>query len=106
MLIETEDDSTFQLIEQQEREDPTKPILDGAHPVYRSRAASTGITGTPILTDFGKARSAERINGGSAMPDLYRAPEVLLGLPWNYPTDMWSVGIMVRISVVGAAIDH
>ena len=25
----------------------------------------------------------------------YRAPEVILGLPWSYPSDIWSVGCIV-----------
>lgn len=29
------------------------------------------------------------------MPDLYRAPEMLLGLPWSFPVDVWSIGVMV-----------
>ncbi|KAL4921326.1 kinase-like domain-containing protein [Aspergillus aurantiobrunneus] len=29
------------------------------------------------------------------MSDLYRAAEVFLQLPWGYPVDIWSVGIMI-----------
>ena len=41
-------------------------------------------------------RSVEPGNSDWWMPDLYRAPEVLLVLPWGYPVDMWSIGVMVR----------
>lgn len=52
--------------------------------------------GVPILTDFGQMRLAEE--GGNrewCMPDIYRAPEVLLKLPFSFPVDMWSIGVMV-----------
>jgi len=29
------------------------------------------------------------------MPDLYRAPEIVLGVEWNEKIDIWSVGLMV-----------
>lgn len=32
------------------------------------------------------------------MSDLYKAPEVLLGLPWEYPVDVFSIGVMVSTS--------
>lgn len=94
VLIEAEDDSTFRLIEDQEMGDPSVPCTNNGSLVYSSRRASTGISGHPILTDFGKTCFADAINTHSSMPDIYRAPEVLLGLPWDYPVDMWSVGIL------------
>ncbi len=29
-------------------------------------------------------------------PYVYRAPEVILDIPWSYPMDIWNVGVMVR----------
>ncbi|TVY45573.1 Serine/threonine-protein kinase [Lachnellula subtilissima] len=29
------------------------------------------------------------------MPDLYRAPEIVLGVHWNEKIDIWSVGLMI-----------
>lgn len=29
------------------------------------------------------------------MPDLYRAPEILLGLPWDNRIDIWALGLTV-----------
>lgn len=29
------------------------------------------------------------------MPDIYRAPEVILGMAWDYKVDIWNVGMMV-----------
>lgn len=54
------------------------------------------LSGHPWLTNFGQMRVVEgRINQDWWMSDLYRAPEVLLQLPWGYPVDIWSIGVMV-----------
>jgi hypothetical protein len=29
------------------------------------------------------------------MLDLYRAPEIIFGIPWNCKIDIWSVGLLV-----------
>lgn len=57
------------------------------------------LSGIPILTDFGQMRLAEPINNDWWMSDSYRAPEVLLKLPWGFPVDVWSVGVMVSRKV-------
>jgi serine/threonine protein kinase len=31
------------------------------------------------------------------MPDVYRAPEVVLDMPWSYPIDIWSLGMVVSL---------
>ncbi|KAI1834470.1 hypothetical protein DTO006G1_108 [Penicillium roqueforti] len=69
VLMQLDDDSCLKEIESQESQDPSVPIMttDGAAPVYRSR----------------RARMMELL-----------APEVLLGLPWEYPVDVFSIGVM------------
>ena len=32
---------------------------------------------------------------GEVMPDLYRAPEVILYIPWKEKIDIWGLGLMV-----------
>ena len=54
------------------------------------------ILGIPVLNDFGQMRLMDSTNTDWCMPDLYRAPEMLLGLPWSFPVDVWSIGVMVR----------
>ena len=49
----------------------------------------------PVLTDFGVARAAKVTHKGWDMADTYRAPEILLGLPWSCEIDVWSLGVMV-----------
>jgi serine/threonine-protein kinase SRPK3 len=34
-------------------------------------------------------------------PFQYRAPEVIFNISWDEKVDIWSVGVMVRISVQG-----
>ncbi|KAG5287886.1 protein kinase [Histoplasma capsulatum G186AR] len=97
VLMQLEDDSSLKDIEDQEALDPSIPVIttDGVAPVYRSRSTKLELSGLPVLTDFGQMRLAEgHINQDWWMPDLYRAPEVLLGLPWEYPVDVWSIGVM------------
>ncbi|PGH11543.1 hypothetical protein AJ79_04801 [Helicocarpus griseus UAMH5409] len=92
-----EDDSCLKEIEEQELQDPSTPIITNyeAVLVYRSREMALQLTGLPVLSDFGQIRLVEgQINQDWWMPDIYRAPEVLLCLPWAYPVDIWSIGVM------------
>ncbi|KAL2261956.1 hypothetical protein VTK26DRAFT_2913 [Humicola hyalothermophila] len=47
-----------------------------------------------VLCDFGSVVSGEPANTKDVQPNLYRAPEVLLGVPWSYKIDIWNVGCM------------
>jgi serine/threonine protein kinase len=96
--MQLEDHSSLKDIEDQELRSPSVPVTttNGAAPVYRSRQTNLELSGLPVLTDFGQMRLAEgQTNQDWWMSDLYRAPEVLLGLPWEYPVDVWSIGVMV-----------
>ncbi|KAJ5849928.1 hypothetical protein N7455_009784 [Penicillium solitum] len=97
-LMQLEDDNSLQEIEDQESRDPSVPIITthGATPVYRSRQTKAQLSGLPVLADVGQMRLAEgQTNQNWWMSDLYRAPEVFLGLPWEYPVDVWSIGVML-----------
>lgn len=48
----------------------------------------------PILTDFGEARLGD-MHEGLIQPDIYRAPEVILGMSWTSKVDIWNVGVLV-----------
>lgn len=87
-------------MEHEETLDPSAPVMDNGHPVYRSRGKPQNIhdlTGLAYLTDFGSARVASEPQTDWWMPDTYRAPEVLMGVPWGCQVDIWSIGIMVGI---------
>ena len=52
--------------------------------------------GPPILCDFGEARFAGKDSDEEIQPYIYRAPEVILRIPWHEKVDIWNVGVMVR----------
>ncbi|KAL2842488.1 kinase-like protein [Aspergillus pseudodeflectus] len=95
VLTELGDDSSLEYIEEQESVDPSVPVTgDNDTPVYPSLTPMLELSGILIVTDFGHVRDVESTNRGWWMSDLHRAPEVLLQLPWSYPVDLWSVGVM------------
>ncbi|KKZ62424.1 hypothetical protein EMCG_03164 [[Emmonsia] crescens] len=62
------------------------------------KSANFGIPtrfGRPILCDFSLARNGQVEHCHDIQPDPYRAPEVILEMPWGYAVDIWNVGAMV-----------
>lgn len=49
----------------------------------------------PLLADFGEACIGDKEHEGLIQPDLYRAPEVVLGMKWTPKVDIWNVGVLV-----------
>lgn len=49
----------------------------------------------PVLCDLGQARFRSEPYEGDALPDLYRAPEILLRLEWDEKIDIWALGLVV-----------
>jgi hypothetical protein len=47
------------------------------------------------LCDFGSAVSGGVEHVEDIQPNIYRAPEVILQVPWTYSVDIWNVGCMV-----------
>ncbi|KAG6092785.1 hypothetical protein E4U14_000546 [Claviceps sp. LM454 group G7] len=92
------DESVLEALEQEELENPCpRKEIDG-RTIYLSR--KLGIpkkVGDPVLCDLG---SALLLGDGitrreDIQPDVYRAPEVILGIPWSYSVDIWNVGCMI-----------
>ena len=96
-----EDDTSLKDVEDRENQSPSLPIISTVNGavstiVYQLKPTMLELSGHPILTDFGQMRLIEGcVNRDWWMPDLYRAPEVLLQLPWGFPVDMWSICVMV-----------
>ena len=96
VLCQLSDEALLRALEEAEIDDPSVASMDDHGLIYTSRRMGLDLSGLPILIDFGQMCYGEEWNTKWSMPDLYRAPEVLLKLPWSYPVDVWSVAVMLR----------
>ncbi|RAL01305.1 kinase-like protein [Aspergillus ibericus CBS 121593] len=71
---------------------PRKTLEDRT--IYLSRPLPISY-GTPILCDLGEARLGTDNQTGDIMPDIYRAPEIILNMSWDYKVDIWNVGMVI-----------
>ncbi|PTU19731.1 hypothetical protein P175DRAFT_0503248 [Aspergillus ochraceoroseus IBT 24754] len=98
IIIASRDDSIFCEWENAEETDPSPRKIDGPRIVYKSRPfhRKKGWRGfgMPLLSDFGEARVGD-VHNGLIQPDIYRAPEVILGMSWTSKVDIWNVGVLV-----------
>ena len=58
------------------------------------------VLGPVVIIDLGDARLGEpgQKQSGDAMPGVYRAPETIADMEWDSKIDIWSFGVMVRIT--------
>lgn len=56
------------------------------------------------LIDFGSATFESRHHCSIVSTRHYRAPEVILGLGWSYPCDLWSIGCIIMELCTGDAL--
>ncbi|GKZ39641.1 hypothetical protein AbraIFM66950_000802 [Aspergillus brasiliensis] len=96
ILHEIEDSTILDAFTTDEMEKPSPRKLVDGMPVYASRRFGLPRTfGRAVLSDFGSAvRGGER-RDHDAQPAVYRSPEVMLQMEWNYPIDIWNVGVMI-----------
>lgn len=97
IMFGIDDDSVFSDFENNELQNPCpRKEVDGRI-IYTSRELRMPkILGAPILCDFGSAVMGDEQHLEDIQPDIYRAPEVILQVPWSYSVDIWSVGCVVR----------
>ena len=95
-MFGSQDDSVFEEFEKAELETPSaRKEVDGRF-IYASRELNIPKRlGLPVLCDFGSAVTGDVENLKDVQPDLYRAPEVIFGIPWSYEIDIWNAGCMV-----------
>lgn len=56
------------------------------------------------VIDFGSATFDDQYHSTIVSTRHYRAPEVILGLGWTYPCDIWSVGCILVELATGASL--
>ena len=57
-----------------------------------------------FVIDFGSATFDDQYHSALVSTRHYRAPEVVLGLGWSYPCDVWSVGCILVELATGDAL--
>ncbi|ORY98791.1 kinase-like domain-containing protein [Syncephalastrum racemosum] len=57
-----------------------------------------------ILIDFGSATFEDDYHSTVVSTRHYRAPEIILGLGWSYPCDIWSIGCILVEFFTGEAL--
>lgn len=101
VMLSVEDESILVDFEKAEESSPSPCKVVGDRVIYSSRDLGIPkIHGRPILSDFGEARFSSSLGKQweDVQPLVYRAPEVLLRIPWNEKIDIWNVGVLVCIS--------
>ncbi|PYH66775.1 putative protein kinase [Aspergillus vadensis CBS 113365] len=97
IIIAAKDESVFREWDDGEITESSPRKVDNEYIVYQSRPfrRKKGWSGfaMPLLTDFGEARLGE-VHEGLIQPDIYRAPEVILGMNWTAKVDIWNVGVL------------
>lgn len=76
----------------------SRPTKGGSY--YKNLPKSSAIK----LIDFGSTTCEDQNHNYVVSTRHYRAPEVILGLGWNYPCDMWSVGCILMELCSGEAL--
>lgn len=89
------DDSVFTHFEESELQTPSsRKELDDGRIIYESRQLRMPKHfAPPVLCDFGSAMSGdvdEHLE--DIQPNFYRAPQVILEIPWSYSVDIWNTG--------------
>lgn len=94
ILLGASDDCAFARFERDERENPMPRKETSSRTIYVSRPMPLTF-GVPRLSDLSEARFYSPDNTDLVMPDPYRAPEVILGMPWSYSIDLWGFAMTV-----------
>ncbi|KAJ3514707.1 hypothetical protein NLJ89_g2229 [Agrocybe chaxingu] len=98
ILFSIEGDSDLVEFEQQEKTKPSRRKTVGNRIIFESRdlIPTPDAFGHPMLCDFGEARFMKDAPClGLIQPRQYRAPEVILDMPWDEKVDIWSIGMMI-----------
>ncbi|KAI1957057.1 hypothetical protein LOZ58_005979 [Ophidiomyces ophidiicola] len=96
LLIDIDTPNVFTTFENAELQTPgPRKILKG-RTIYMSRRIPL-TERFPLITDFGEAHiigDEVKLPWEDIMPDVYRAPEIVLKMPWDNKVDIWSMGMV------------
>ncbi|KAG6898854.1 hypothetical protein C0993_003519 [Termitomyces sp. T159_Od127] len=100
IMLRIEDVTVLEEFEQAELEHPTPRKEINGRFIYQSRpielpGKNLDGLGLPVLCDFGSAVWGGKKHDTVMQPDIYRSPEVILGVPWTYEIDIWNVGCVI-----------
>ncbi|KAK4233681.1 Serine/threonine-protein kinase [Achaetomium macrosporum] len=101
IMFEFEDPSQLREVEEVEMTEPSPRKVYNDHAIYSSKLLELQPV-LPVLCDFGEARFGSESYGEEAMPDLYRAPEILLRIEWTEKIDIWALGLVLWTLVEGS----
>jgi serine/threonine-protein kinase SRPK3 len=99
-MLGVEDESILADFEEAEKSSPSHRKIVGDRVIYSSRDLRIPkVHGRPIVSDIGEARFISSLGKQweDIQPLVYRAPKVVLRMPWNEKIDIWNFGTLVRI---------
>lgn len=79
---------------------PSSSTLTNRRAVHRKVLLDTDIR----LIDFGSATFHDEYHSSVVSTRHYRAPEIILGLGWSFPCDIWSIGCILVEFYTGDAL--
>ncbi|KAJ8488921.1 hypothetical protein ONZ51_g3246 [Trametes cubensis] len=95
ILFSIGDPASLEAFEEAVWTSPSPQKEAGDRTIYISRPVKLKTNGGLVLGDFGEARFGQTTYTDLIQPEPYRAPEVMLGMPWDEKVDIWSVGTMI-----------
>lgn len=101
MLLSVENPEVLTQMEDLELAQPSARKITAETAVFVSREPHgecerwIGDKSSLVLCDFGEARQGGSSHTGLIQPGPFRAPEVILEIPWSEPVDIWNVGCVV-----------
>lgn len=101
MVLTEDDDALEDFVAAQRRTPLPRHVRKDGRVTYLSQSnlgPVKGLKSLPELGDFDFALPGLSGNNGhlsAIQSHCYRAPEVLLGVPWSYSTDIWNLGLLV-----------
>lgn len=83
----------------------SRKIPSSSSTVTRQAAQRKVLLDTEIrLIDFGSATFQDEYHSSVVSTRHYRAPEIILGLGWSFPCDIWSIGCILVEFFTGDAL--